>query len=220
MGGARIMASKDPEKRKAADEKYYAKHKEAIRARRRELYHLNKPPPKPKKPKRTDEERLAYQREYYQKNREKCLALQKEFHEKNPDYTKQYYKENRERIRANAKVYYQNITEEQRKEKNKKQYEYLRKRFEQDPEKFRKERRDRKKALKAKDPERYNAQVNEWNKKQYKKAKEELWDCYVRQQLCKHTAVKRLAAKDIPQELVEAKRLQIQIRRMTDEKCN
>ena len=212
------MASKDPEKRKAADEKYYAKHKEAINARRLELYHLNKPPPKPKKPKRTDEERLAYQREYYQKNREKCLALQKEFYAKNPDYAKQYYKENKERIRANAKVYYQNITEEQRKEKNKKQYEYMKKRFEQNPEKFREMRRLSKATQKAKDPKRYNAQANEWNKKQYKKSKEELWDCYVRKMLCKDAVVKRLAAKDIPQELIEAKRLQIQIWRIANEK--
>jgi len=108
----------------------------------------------------------------------------------------------------------------ERKEKNKKQSEYLKKRFEQDPEKIRAARRARKKIAKAKDPKRYNQQANEWNKKQYKKSKEELWDCYVRQQLCKHTVVKRLAAKDIPQELVEAKRLQIQIRRMLDEKRN
>jgi len=163
-----------------------------------------------------NEEIRARQKEYYQKNREKLLADMKARYAANPEYHKEYREKNKERIKEHRNKFYA--------ENKEKIYQWSReqqrKAFEKDPDKVRAMRRLSKKKQKAKDPQRYNAQANEWNKKQYKKAKEELWDCYVRQMLCKHAVIKRLSAKDIPQELVEAKRLEIQIRRLLNEKRN
>ena len=140
---------------------------------------------------------------YYERNKEKIREYQKKYYEENKERIKQLKRkwdsENREKIR-----------------------EYVRKQtekaFKEDPEKVRAARRLRKAKQKAKDPVRYNAMANAVNKKQYRKMVDELWDCYVRRLLCKHEGV--LSAKDIPQELIEAKRLEVQIRRMVNEKRN
>lgn len=213
------MPYKDPEKRRENHRKtslaYYARNKEVINAKARERYHLTKPPPKPKvkKPPKTSEEQRAYQREYYRKNREKALASMKAWQERNQEYLKEY--RSREEIKAKRREY----IKANREKINKQSKEWAKKNFEKNPEKIREARRNKKKEYKAKDPERYNALSAKWNKRSQKQMVIDLKDCYVRRLLCKHETVVNLSAKDIPQEMVEAKRLQIQIRRLVNEKC-
>ena len=71
------MAWKDMEKKRAGQKAWYEKNKEIINAKKREYYHLTKPPPKPEKPKKTDEEIRARQKAYYQKNKEKINLISK-----------------------------------------------------------------------------------------------------------------------------------------------
>lgn len=207
------MPWKDSESRRAWDKAYYEKNREIINAKRIERYRaLN--PPKPKKPKRTEEELIAYRKAYYQKNRERLLKQAKEKYD--PEYHKRYYQDNKEHIITLKKKW---ATENKEKLK---QYAYAqqRKAFEKDPDKVRAQRRARKKASKAKDPQRYKEMANRSNRRVSKASVSELRDSYVRQLLCKHNVVKRLSAKEIPQGLVEAKRLEIQIRRLINEKRN
>jgi hypothetical protein len=210
------MAWKDLEKKRKWDEEYYAKNKEVIRAKARARHHANKPPPKPAKPKKTYEEIRARQKEYYQKNREKILVDMKARYAANPEYHKEYRENNQERIKEHRDKYYV--------ENKEKIYQWSReqqrKAFEKNPDKVRAMRRLSKKKQKAKDPQRYNAMMRKSNEKTQKAIVSELRDCYIRQLLCKHPVIKRLLPKDIPQELVEAKRLEIQIRRLINEKCN
>jgi len=207
------MPWKDLEKKRAKQKEWYEKNKEAINARAREQYHLTKPPPKPKKPKRTVEERLAYQKEYYRQNRERILAQIKKWQAENPEYLKEWKEKNKERYKEIRKKWEAN-NRDRINEASKKRQQAA---FEKDPEKVRAARRRNKARQKAKNPEKYREMTNRVNKKQYDKMVSELWDGYIRQLLCKHGAVIRMSAKDIPQELVEAKRLEIQIRRLLNE---
>ena len=181
---------------------------------------MSKDPDKPKKPKQTDEEIRARQKEYYQKNREKILAQQRKWQAAHPEYMKEQVKRwqqnNKERLKEQKKKY----AEANREKISQASKESQRKAFEKDPDKIRAKRRARRKAYKAKDPQRYNEMARKWNEKTKNVPALELRDCYIRQLLCKHAVVKRLSAKDIPQELVEVKRLEIQIRRLLDEKRN
>ena len=147
------------------------------------------------------------------KKAHKCLASMKAWQERNQEYLKEY--RSREEIKAKRKEY----IKANREKINKQSKEWAKKNFEKNPEKIREARRNKKKEYKAKDPERYNALSAKWNKKCQKQMVIDLKDCYVRRLLCKHETVVNLSAKDIPQEMVEAKRLQIQIRRLVNEKC-
>jgi len=211
-----LMTWKDPEEKRKWHEEYYAKNKELINAKARERYHANKPPPKLAKPKKTDEEIRAYRKEYYQKNREKFLVDMKARYAENPKYHKEYREKNKERIKEHRNKFYV--------ENKEKIYQWSReqqrKAFEKNPDKVRAMRRLSKKKQKAKDPQRYNAMMRKANEKTQKAIVSELRDCYIRQLLCKHPVVKRLLPEDIPQELVEVKRLEIQIRRLLNEKRN
>jgi hypothetical protein len=214
------MAWKDMEKKRAGQKAWYEKNKEIINAKKRERYHLTKPPPKPEKPKKTDEEIRARQKAYYQKNREKILTQMRAWQAANSEYMKEQAKKwqqnNKERVIEYRKKYYEENSE-RLKQRSK---EWVKKAFEENPDKIRAERRRRKKEAKAKDPERYNMMTSKWNRKTGKAVVSELRDCYIKQLLCKHPVVKRLSAKDIPQEMVEAKRLEIKIRRELNEKRN
>jgi len=213
------MPYKDLKKRrdcaKKSNKRYWEKNKETINAKARERYHLNKPPPKPKikKPLQTREEKRAYQREYYAKNREKLLEKTKAWHAK---HGKQWREENKERLKEWRKEY----QAKNREKINQQSKEWAKKNFDKNPEEVRKTRRLKKKEYKAKDPKRYNEMSRRWNHKSQKKMVTELKDCYVRRLLCKHGVVIDLSAKYIPQDLVEAKRLEIKIRRMVNEKRN
>jgi len=216
------MPYKDPEKRRENKRKtgrtYYNKNKEALNAKARERYHLNKPPPKPrlKKLPKTDEEKRAYKKEYYAKNREKLLKKAKERLEQNPHYYKEWYQKNKERIKEQRKKY----ALKNRKKINAQSLANAKKIFLANPEKVRAARRLKKAKQKAKDPQKYKAMLNELARKQYKKMSGELRDSYVRELLVKHGVAGRIPADCIPQELVEAKRVEIQIRRYLNEKRN
>ena len=171
------------------------------------------------KPKRTKEEARAYQRAYYQANKERIKAMVKEFHKNNPDYMKEYYQANKEKIAINREVYRaankEKIAAQQR--------EWRHKDFAENPDKVRAQRRAKKAKQKAKDPAAYNAMMAKSNVRTQKKMVAELTDSYVRQKLARdpQDGPRKISAKDIPQSLVEAKRLQLLIlRRMKDEKHN
>ena len=206
------MAYKDLEKERRCKKEWYEKNKEKISAQRRAHYQLTKTKVDPK----LIEKRRAYQKEYYKNNREKIIASVRTWLAKNPEYHKNYVENNKERTEENRKKHYA----ENKEKIIQKTKEWAKKAFEKNPDKIRTERRARKKAYKAKDPQRYNEMARRWNKKAENVIASELRDCYVRQLLCKHPVVKRLLPKDIPQELIEVKRLEIQIRRLLNEKRN
>lgn len=171
------------------------------------------------KPKRTKEEARAYQRAYYQANKERIKAMVKEFHEKNPDYMKQYYQANKEKIKAKRKEY----QVANREKISAKQREWSHKNFAENLEKVRIQRRATKARMKAKDPVAYNKKAAKANINSQKKMVAELTDAYVRQKLTRDSkdGPRKISAKDIPQSLVEAKRLQLLIlRKVKDEEHN
>ena len=172
---------------------YYERNKEKILTRQKTYYEINKEKIRPR------------QKEYYKNNREKLLVNQKAQYAANPEYYKEYAKEWRAKNKDKVNQYC---------------YKQQKKAFERDPDKVREARRRNKARQKAKNPERYNMMANKWNRKTAKAVVSELRDCYIKQLLCKHGVVTRLSAKDIPQELVEVKRLEIQIRRLINEKRN
>ncbi len=149
-------------------------------------------------------EKIQYRKEYYQRNKLKISA-----------YFKQYVKQNSEQLKEKRKIY-----EAKNREKiNKRSLEQQKRAFAENPEKVREARRRRKKALKAKDPKKFNEIQRKANLNSQKRMVTELQDCYIKQLLTKHAVTGALSAKDIPQELVETKRLEIKIRRFVNEKC-
>ena len=209
------MPYKDPEKRREYKRKYNTtylnKNRETINAKAREKYHLNKPPPKPrlKKPPKTAEEMRACKKEYYEKNREELLRKAKERYEQNPNYYKEWCQKNKERIKEHRKKY----CAKNREKINARAVAQQKRSFLANPEKVREARRLNKAKQKAKDPQKYKDKCSEWSRRQYKKMSDELSDSYVRQLLAKHGVVGRIPADHIPQELIEVKRVEIQIRR-------
>jgi hypothetical protein len=171
------------------------------------------------KPKRTKEEARAYQRAYYQAHKEQVKELVKKFHVENPDYLKEYYKKNKEKIAAKRKEY----QAANREKISAKQREWRYKNFAENPEQVRIQRRAKKARQKAKDPVTWNAKAAKANINAQKKMVAELTDSYVRQRLARDPkdGPRKISAKDIPQSLVEAKRLQLLIlRRMKNEEHN
>jgi len=213
------MPYKDPEKRKECarkkNKKYREKNLEVLRAKARERWAMNNPP-KPKKPTRTDEERRAYQRAYYQANKERITAL-----------TKKWQQENKERMREIVRKWQIN-NPERLKELRRRHYENNRehvlaltkagrdRRFAENPEKVREARRARVAKEFAKDPEKYIQRRREYIRVSGKRRTEEIRDGYVAHLLAKSTGF-RLQAEDLPKELIEAKRLQLLIRRELNE---
>jgi len=212
------MPYKDPEKRKECKRKsnkaYRERNLEELRAKARERWARDNPPKpkKPKKPARTHEERLAYQRAYYQANKEKCKELNKKWvannkermreivknwQENNPERYKElrqkYRSENKEKIRVYAR-------------------EGARRRFAENPEKVRAQRQAVKAKLIAKDPEGYLEKRRQYIRTSSKKLVAETRDNYIAHLLAKSSG-HRLHTSDIPKELIEAKRLQLHIMR-------
>lgn len=168
---------------------------------------------------RKKEEARAYRRAYYQANKERIKELVKKFNAKNPDYMKQYYQANKEKIKENRKKY----LAENREKISAKQREQRHAAFAEAPDKIRAQRRAKKARQKAKDPKAFNAKMAKYNVNAQKKMVAELTDSYVRQRLARDPkdGPRKISAKDIPQSLVEAKRLQLLIlRRMKDEEHN
>jgi hypothetical protein len=200
---------------------YLAKNGDAIRARHREQWRLNNPPKEPK-PKRTLEEVREYQRRYYWENKEKYKAYAKQYYQDNKEeinaYVKKWIEENKERHTAVRKAY-----EAANREKlNAQQKARAAKWFAENPDKVRAQRRAKKARLKAKDPQAWNEKARKINAPYHRKMVDELTDAYVRQRLARSNddSPRKISAKDIPQGLVEAKRLQLMIvRSLKNEKC-
>ena len=72
--------------------------------------------------KQTEEERIAKQREYYQKNKDKISKQHKEWHENNLEYGKKYREKNKEKRKEQLKEWHDNNPEYQ-KEHNRKYYD-------------------------------------------------------------------------------------------------
>jgi hypothetical protein len=200
---------------------YLVKNGDALRARNREKWRLNNPPKEPK-PKRTLEEAREYQKRYYQDNKEKYKAYAKQYYqdnkEKYKDYVKKWIEENKEQHTAVRKAY-----EAANREKiNAQQKANAAKWFAENPEKMRALRRAKKARLKAKDPQAWNEKMVKYNQPAQQRMVSELRDAYVRQRLARSNddSPRKISAKDIPQSLVEAKRLQLMIlRSLKNEKC-
>ena len=168
---------------------------------------------------------------YYEANKEKLRAQVDAWHAKNPEYAKEYYKQNKERLNQIAKDWIKANPE--RHKANRKEYESknreklnkqalaaLKRRYEQDPDKVRAQRKANKQRQMEKDPASYVAKRNEVLRRCSKRMVDEARDNYIAHLLGKSTGVK-LKADQIPKELIEAKRLQIQITRsIKNEKCN
>jgi hypothetical protein len=92
-----------------------------------------------------------------------------------------------------------------------------RRRFVENPEKVREARRERVAKELAKDPEKYIQRRREYIRVAGKRRTKEIRDGYVAHLLAKSTGF-RLKTEDLPKELIEAKRLQLLIRRELDEK--
>jgi hypothetical protein len=209
------MPYKDPEKRKECNRKKNKKYREnnleRLRAEARERY-AQANPPKPKKPARTKEERLAYQRAYYQANKEKCKEL-----------CRKWVQNNRERMREIVRDWQINNPErckelrQQYRDKNKEKIreyakEGAKRRFAENPEKVREQRKAVKERLLVKDPDKYLENRRRYVRNSSKKRVGEIKDDYVAHLLFKSSGY-NLKAKDIPKELIEAKRLQLMIKR-------
>jgi hypothetical protein len=168
---------------------------------------------------------------YYEVNKEKILAQTKAWRLENPEYVKQYYEKNKERFNQAVKDWIKANPE--RHKANRKEYELknreklnqqalisLKRRYEQDPDKVIAQRRASKQRQFEKDPAAYVAKRNEILRRSSKRKVDNLKDEYVAHLLGKSTGIK-LKAKDIPQELIEAKRLHVLIQReVRNEKCN
>ena len=161
------------------------------------------------KPKRTLEEARAYQKRYYQENKARAKQYYQDNKEKLNAYVKKWQQENKERYTAVRKEY-----EAANREKiNAQQKERERKAFAEAPEKVRERRRAVKVRMKAKDPQAWNEKMVRYNRLAQKKMVDTLSDAYVRQRLARENddGLRKISAKDIPQGLVEAKRLQLMI---------
>lgn len=209
------MPYKDPEKRRECNRKknkvYREKNLEEMRAKARERY-AQAHPPQPKKTKWTEEYRREYQRAYYQANKEKCKEL-----------TKKWVANNRERMREIVRGWQVNNPERIKElrqnyiTKNKEHIKQLAKagrdrRFAENPEKVRQARKDVREKQKAKDPERYMEMRRTYIRKSSKKLVAEITEGYVAHLLSKSTGF-RLHSSVIPKEMIEAKRLQLMIKR-------
>ena len=209
------MPYKDMEKRRACKKAYREKNAEVLRAKAREKY-AQAHPPQPKKPKKTDEERRAYQRAYQrayrEANKERCNELVKKWAENNKDRVKELtrdwqkknperFKELTQRYRANNKEHIRQVAKIARD-----------RRYAENPEKVREARKALKARQMAKDPERFIEMRRAVIRRSSKKLVAEITDGYVAHLLAKSSGY-RLLANEVPKELLEAKRLQLMIKR-------
>jgi len=161
----------------------------------------------------TEEEKREYGRAYYQANKEKAKEYSRKYREVNQEYYKEYRIKNAETIKAKRKEY---------DERNKERIRELAKasavkRFNENPDKIRQARRATKQRLKEKNPKKYLESVRNGVRKAGRKRCSEMNDSYVAY-LLSVSSGSRLYPTDIPKELIEAKRLQLLIRRELDEK--
>jgi len=149
----------------------------------------------------------VYKSKYYAKNREKILAKAKE--KRDPEYFKEYYAKNKEKILAKAKER-RRAHPEKTKAYNDSRKEIMREYFREYARKWRAEnpeaKREQNRKRKESNPEAYAEML----KRSYERHCINLSDYYVRRVIMFGNSLKH---SDIPQSMVEAKRIQIQIQR-------
>jgi len=217
---ALIVAENYKARQKRSSLRYHQKHREAINARAREKWRLAHPP-KPAKPKLTEEEKRAKQRAasiaYYYANKEQCKANIHKWMQANKDRMRElvraWQKKNPEKYKAARKQYNEN---------NKEHVKTLAKaaeerRFAENPDKIRARRKVYKAKTKANNPEKYIEMQRAGVRRAGKKRVEEMHEKYINHLLTKSSGIK-LKIEEIPKELIEVKRLQLLIRRFTNEK--
>jgi hypothetical protein len=212
---ALIVAENYKAKKRRSDLKYYQKNKETINAKARERWRLAHPP-KPAKPKLTEEEKLAKQRAYsiayYYANKEQCKANINKWMQENKDRMRElvraWRKKNPEKYKESRKKYNEN-NKERIKELAKANAE---RRFAERPDEIRARRKASKARTKAKYPEKYIEMQRAGVRRAGKKRVEVMHEAYINHLLTKSSGIK-LKVEEIPKELIEAKRLQLLIKR-------
>ena len=147
----------------------------------------------------------AYQKAYYENNKERCKELLREWNKRNPNYTRDWQRENSEK----HKQHRENARPRARERAKEKYWE--------DPEAARLKVRQ----YKAANKETVKAKKKEWNESNrphlrayYNSKTKQLSDSYIRNKLAaNHKRERTLRSEYIPQELVELKRLQLLLRR-------
>jgi hypothetical protein len=162
---------------------------------------------------KTKEEQREYQRAYYQANKEKAKEYQRAYYQANKDYFEGWRNKNIEYIKEQRKKY----TKENRERINTLAKAQRERAFAKDPDKIRAKRKEAKRRLKKRTLRSILNRCENGVRKAGKKRSSEINDSYVAYLLSVQTG-SRLYPTDIPKELIEAKRLQLLIRRELDEK--
>lgn len=147
----------------------------------------------------------AYQKSYYEANKERIQEQIREWNKQHPNYTRDWQKENSEK----HKQHRENARPRARERAKEKYWE--------NPEAARLKVRQ----YKAANIETVKAKKKEWNKSNrphlrayHNKQTKQLSDSYIRNKLAaNHKRERTLRSEDIPQELVELKRFQLLLRR-------
>ena len=146
-----------------------------------------------------------YQKAYYEANREHIQGVMKEWNKKNPEYINKWRTENSDKVKQ-----YREAHKPRARERVKEQYW-------KDPESARLKSRQYKEANKEfvkRRKKEWNAESKEHLRMYYNKKTEQLSDSYIRNKLAaNHKRERTLCSEDIPQDLVELKRLQLLIQR-------
>lgn len=147
----------------------------------------------------------AYQKAYYEANKERCKQQVREWNKKHPDYFTNWKQENFDKVK------------QYREAAKPRAQEYMREQYWKDPEAA----RLRSQQFRAANPELIKAKKREWNdknkehrRKYFNRKTAELSDSYIRNKLAaNHKRERTLHSEAIPQSLVEIKRLQLLIQR-------
>ena len=134
--------------------------------------------------------------------------------EKNRAYMVYYYAANYEKVKERSKKYYENNSEKL-KESSKKYYENNSEKLKESSKKYREN-----------NPEKVKEKAKKWKENNHEKVKKytnkisnEMGDSYIKNKLCTITK-NSLHVGDLPNELIEVKRLQIQLFRLIKNKEN
>lgn len=147
----------------------------------------------------------AYQKAYYEANKEHCKQQVREWNKRNADYHTNWRKENPDRIKQH------------REAARPQARAHMREQYWKDPESA----RLRSQQFRIANPELIKAKKKEWNqlnrphlRAYYGSQTKQLSDSYIRNKLAaNHKRERTLCSGDIPQDLVELKRLQLLIQR-------
>ena len=147
----------------------------------------------------------AYAKAYYEANKERIKEQVRDWNKKHPSYTRDWQKQNPEK----HKQHRENARPRAR--------EHMREQYWKDPEAARLKVRQ----YKAANIETVKVKKKEWNQSNkpylrayYNSKTKQLSDSYIRNKLAaNHKRERTLCSKDIPQDLVELKRLQLLIQR-------